>query len=57
VAASLRREPDVNVELINGDAGELSISVDGRNVFRKGESMPHIEDVVAAVKQKALAAH
>jgi len=51
VAASLRQEPGLNVELINGDPGELSASVDGRTVFRKGDSMPRVEDVVATVKQ------
>jgi hypothetical protein len=52
VATSLRKEPGFNVELINGDPGELSIAVNGRNVFRKGDSMARAEDVVAAVKQK-----
>jgi hypothetical protein len=47
----LRKEPDVEVTLIDGDRGELTVLVDGQVVARKGESMPSAEQVLAAFKK------
>jgi hypothetical protein len=51
VADALRREPDVQVKLVNGSPGELTVLVDGKEVAGKGDSLPEINDVVAAVKR------
>jgi uncharacterized Zn-binding protein involved in type VI secretion len=51
VAAALRNEPDVKVSVIDGSPGELTITVDGEEVARKGESLPEINEVVAAVRR------
>jgi hypothetical protein len=56
VAAQLRNDPNLTVQLADGDRGEFSITVDGREVFRKGDSMPTPDELVAAVRQ-ALPAH
>jgi hypothetical protein len=53
VAAQLRREPDAQVELVDGSKGELSVSVDGREVFRKqGEHPPEADQIVKTVREK-----
>jgi hypothetical protein len=36
VAADLRRELNVNVELVEGHYGEFSVLVDGQEVFNAG---------------------
>lgn len=54
MAAALRPEPGLEVELVDGDRGELSALVDGRPVIQtKGEQMPTFEDVLAAVRKAA----
>jgi hypothetical protein len=40
------------VELIDGDRGELTVSVDGRTVAKKGFFfMPSVDKVLAAVRK------
>jgi hypothetical protein len=39
------------VEVIDGARGELTVSVDGRVVARKGEPLPAVEEVLAAVRE------
>jgi hypothetical protein len=52
VADALRKEPGLSVDLIDGNRGEFTVLVDGRTVAgKKGDSLPSVEDVVAAVKQ------
>jgi hypothetical protein len=52
LAAALRREPGLQVDLIDGSHGELTVLVDGHEVAKKGESgMPSTEEVVRAVKE------
>jgi hypothetical protein len=52
VAAALRDETDVNVQLADGSKGEFTVLVDSREVFRKSsETLPEINEVVAAVKR------
>ena len=43
MAASLRKEPGVEVELVNGDPGEFTAAVDGRVVASE------LDDLGAAV--------
>ena len=46
----MRQEPDTQVEVIDGQRGELTVLVDGREVARKdGDSPPSVEEVKAAV--------
>lgn len=45
----MRQEPDTQVEVIDGEHGELTVLVDGREVARKGDSMPSVDEVKAAV--------
>ncbi|HSQ58169.1 MAG TPA: hypothetical protein VLM40_20765 [Gemmata sp.] len=51
MAEALRKQPDVDVKLVEGANGELTVLMDGREVARKGESLPSVEDVVNAVRQ------
>jgi hypothetical protein len=39
------------VELVDGGHGELTVLVDGREVARKGDSMPSVDEVRAAVQK------
>jgi hypothetical protein len=50
VAAALRKERGLQVDLVNGEKGEFTVTVDGREVIRKGESLPEVEEVVGAVR-------
>jgi hypothetical protein len=47
----LRKEPGVEVELIDGNRGEFTVSLDGHMIAQKGESLPDAEKVVAAVRK------
>jgi hypothetical protein len=52
LAAALRQEPGVEVELVDGRRGELTVLVDGREVAKKGLLFkPSIEKVLAAVRE------
>jgi hypothetical protein len=47
----LEREPGVEVEVVDGDRGELTVLVDGRKVARKWLLFkPSVEKVLAAVR-------
>jgi hypothetical protein len=39
------------VELIDGDPGELTVSIGGHVVARKDKSMPTVDEVLAAVRK------
>lgn len=52
MADALRKEPGVEVELIDGKPGEFTILVDGRVVAQKGLLFkPSVEKVVRAVRE------
>jgi len=52
LAAALKREPGVEVELVDGNRGELTVLVDGRTVARKWLLFkPSVEKVLAAVRE------
>jgi hypothetical protein len=52
VADVLRKEPELEVELVNGNPGELTVLVDGRVVAgKKDNNFPSVEEVVAAVRK------
>ena len=50
MAEMLRREPDTQVEVVDGGKGEFTVTVDGREVARKGESLPDAGQIIAAVR-------
>jgi hypothetical protein len=51
VAAALKNEPGLQVEEIDGNRGEFTVLVDGREVIRKSDSLPEVDQVVAAVRK------
>jgi hypothetical protein len=52
VADALRKEPGVDVELVNGNRGEFKVLVDGRSVARKFLFFkPSVEKIVKAVNE------
>jgi hypothetical protein len=55
VAAELRKEPDLRVDVVDGAKGEFSVAVDGEEVAHKGDSLPDIHEVVAAVRRHVTA--
>jgi hypothetical protein len=57
LAAALQQEPGVSVEVVDGNRGELTVLVDGREVARKGLFFkPSVEKVLAAVREATPAA-
>jgi hypothetical protein len=43
------------VQVIDGGRGELTVSVDGREVARKDDSLPATDEVLAAVRRAGAA--
>jgi hypothetical protein len=57
LAAELKKEPGTDVQVTNGSHGELTVSVDGREVARKqGDKMPTAEEVRSALRGKGATA-
>jgi hypothetical protein len=57
LAAALKQEPGVEVEVVNGNRGELKILVDGGVVAKKFLFFkPSVEKVVSAVREVSSAA-
>jgi hypothetical protein len=57
VADALRKEPGVEVELLDGNRGELTVLVDGQVVASKQrDEFPAIDQVVSAVRKAETAA-
>jgi hypothetical protein len=52
LAAAVKREPDVEVELVDGDRGELTVLLDGRPVAKKRFYlfMPSVQKVLASLR-------
>ena len=51
MAEALRKEPGVEVEVVDGSRGEFTVSVDSQVVTQKGDALPSPEEVVAAVRR------
>jgi hypothetical protein len=53
VADALRQEPGIEVEVVNGNRGELSVQVDGKTVAKKRFLFfkPSVEKVLKAVRE------
>lgn len=52
MADELRKEPDLDVQLIDGNHGEFTVSVDGHQVASKGLTLPEVKEVVEAVRHE-----
>jgi hypothetical protein len=50
VADALRKEPGVEVEMVDGGKGEFTVLVDGRPLPQKGDQMLSAEEVLTAVR-------
>jgi hypothetical protein len=54
LAEALRQEPGVEVELVDGKPGELTVLVDGRPVAKRWLFFkPSVQKVLAAVRESA----
>ena len=55
MASALRNEPGVEVEMVDGKMGELTVQVDGRTVAKKFLFLfsPSVEKVLKAVREAA----
>jgi hypothetical protein len=52
LADALKQEPGVEVSLVDGSRGELTVLVDGREVAKKGILFkPSVEKVLSAVRE------
>jgi hypothetical protein len=53
VAEALRKEPGVEVSVVNGNQGELTVEVDGKPVAKKTLFFfkPSVEKVLKAVRE------
>lgn len=52
MADALRKEPGLEVELVDGNRGELTVLVDGQVVAKKSLLFrPSVEKIVDAVRQ------
>ncbi len=51
MADALRREAGVEVEVTDGGKGEFTVSADGKVVARKEDTLPPVDEVLAAVKK------
>ena len=56
MADALRKEPGIEVEMIDGNRGELTVLVDGQAVASKqGHDFPATEQIVSAVRKAEMA--
>jgi len=39
------------VQVVNGDHGEFTVSVDGRTVAKRGDTLPSADEILAAVRK------
>jgi hypothetical protein len=51
VATALKKDQGLQVKLVDGDRGEFTVSVAGKVVAQKGQSLPAVEEVVEAVRK------
>lgn len=57
MADLLRKEPDTQVEVIDGNRGEFTVQVDGHEVAgKRGDSLPEPDEVLRAVQAEHAAA-
>ena len=50
MAAALRDEPGVQVQLVDGGRGEFTVTVGGQVVAQKTDTLPPVDQVVTAVR-------
>jgi hypothetical protein len=49
----LRQDPENQVELVDGERGQLTVLVNGREVASKDDTPPSVDEVKAAVEKAA----
>jgi hypothetical protein len=54
LAAELKKEPGIDVQLVDGDNGEFSVALNGKEIARKTDSLPTVNEVVQQVKNARL---
>ena len=55
MAAELRKEPGLDVQLVDGGKGEFTVLVDGKKVAEKrGDTFPGPDEIKAAVRRAGL---
>lgn len=47
----MKSEPDVQVDVVDGNRGELTVSVDDQVVSQKGDDMPTAQDVLTSIRK------
>lgn len=58
MAELLRKEPDTQVNLVDGSHGEFTVLVDGREVASKqGDNLPDEQQTLNAVRSATAGAH
>ncbi len=58
MAELLRKEPDTQVNLVDGSRGEFTVLVDGREVASKqGDNLPDEQQILNAVRSATAGAH
>lgn len=51
MAAELRKEQGLDVQVVDGGKGEFTVTVDGRTVAEKrGDAMPGPEEIKSAIR-------
>jgi predicted Rdx family selenoprotein len=54
VAAELRKEPGLDVQLVDGNKGEFSVLVDGKKVAEnRDHTFPSPDEIKAAIRKAA----
>ena len=51
MADALKREPGVQVQMEDGGKGEFTVLIDGQPMPKKGDAMPSVDEVLAAVRK------
>jgi hypothetical protein len=49
--AEVLKKQGIQVELVNGNRGEYTVLVDGRVVAEKHETLPSVDEVLAAINK------
>jgi hypothetical protein len=55
LAAALKKNPDLDVNVIDGANGELTVLIEDHELISKGTELPSVEEVVAAVENASVA--
>ena len=51
MAAALKKEQGIDVQVVDGSHGEFTVSVDGKTLAQKTDSLPPVDQIVQQVKK------